>query len=319
MHKHVSPIIFSAVFSLVMVLIPWEKIWGSAFVDRMVYTNYFLYGVSVLEYSVFDTWLSYITKEYLWHALIGGLVEGGVNIDTIFNSIAFMLLFSIALFVTHKAGYLYVLFLVNPMIVEFAHSQLRLALAVFLLLLAYALLKYKGLPIAVACGAVASLIHTASVLILLFWLAAWLVGRYSSNIIAYKSNLVILLFFSLFCSFLLGPAREVILSYIGDRRADYKDMSSSLTFMSFWICLLGAYFVSKRTLIKSTENRFSFIVLAVACGNYLFGFYSQRFLVFGLPFIIAAISEFSPIIRLMCIFAYIVYATLQWIYWLRLV
>lgn len=317
--RQIMVVTFSGVFSLVMILIPWEEIWGSSFVDRTVYTNHFLYGVSVLEYASFDTWLSYITNEYLWHVLIGELINSGVNIEVIFNVIAFILLFFMSLFVVQKAGYSYTLFLVNPLIIDLAHSQLRLALAMSLLMLSYALLKYKKWPIAVVISVVASMVHTASILVLLFWVIAYIIGRYSSYVNTRKNNFILLLFFSFFCSFLLGPAREAVLLFIGDRRINYHDMSSTLAYMSYWIGLLGAYFVSQKTLIRSTENRFSFIVLAVACGNYLFGFYSQRFLALGLPFIIATISEFPPRIKLMCIGAYILYAALQWIYWLKLV
>lgn len=81
-------------FVTVIISVPWEEIFravnGYGFVDKGVYSEYFLYKTSVLDYKEFSGVLSYVSNEFLWHYAIGWLVNNtGILIDHVFLAISF--------------------------------------------------------------------------------------------------------------------------------------------------------------------------------------------------------------------------------------
>jgi hypothetical protein len=83
-----------------------------------IYAEYFLYEESKLDYGSFASPLDYITDEWLWHWLIGYLVNDlAVPVSLIFGVISFLCLFTFAYFLASRGSIWAVPLLVNPLIV----------------------------------------------------------------------------------------------------------------------------------------------------------------------------------------------------------
>ena len=86
---------------------------------------------------------------------------------------------------------------------------------------------------------------------------------------------------------------------IGDRRAEYLDLSSSALYLSFWVGLLGLFLIDYRNIFRSVEGRFSLFILTLVAVNVFTGGYSLRFLALGYPFVIIAIYLARPAVKMM--------------------
>ncbi|WBL63469.1 hypothetical protein [Thauera sp. WB-2] len=320
--RDVFNIVLLFIFSVLAALVPWPEIFrsinGYPMVDREVYTEYFLYGKNVLEYKEFSGVLSYYTNEFLWHFGVGLLLASGVELADVFLVISFILYFSFGLLVLREKSPWALLLIVNPLVVDFAFSQLRLALAVSLLIWSY--LSYGRCRTLSSVFLIASLfIHSATAI----FVAIYFVVRFLSWASGYSNlkvsvEFAVLFFTGALISIAIGPLREVILSAIGDRRVDYPDMASSVQYSLFWIGLLGMSFVFAKNVIQSEVNRYAIVIISIVAVNVLHGGYSTRFLAAAFPFLLNLVLSFGGAARFVPWF-FGFYAGLQWLYWLRLI
>ncbi len=310
-------------FTTLVVAVPWEEIFrainGHGFMDKEVYADYFLNQTSVLDYKEFNGVLSYVSNEFLWHYAIGWLVSNtGVLIDHVFLAISFSALLIFGLLLTKWQGVYALPLLVNPLIIDFAFSQYRLALAISILGVAY-LLHGRYRAISVALVLTSLFIHSGTTLFILIYAAVWLVQWLSVRFRIGRSAVFVILFATGgFISLLIGPLRGIILSAIGDRRAEYHDMSSSLLYSLFWIALLIPFYLSRRHLVTLDYARYALVIVSIVFVNIFHGGYSTRFLAATFPCLISAVLSLRGVMKTMITVLFIAYVMFQWLYWLRI-
>lgn len=310
-------------FVAVVVAVPWEEIFrainGYGFIDKGVYSDYFLNRTNILDYKEFNSILSYVSNEFLWHYAIGWLINNtGILIDHIFLAISFITLLIFGLLLAKWQGIYALPLLLNPLVIDFAFSQYRLALAISILSAAY-LLHERYRAISVALVLTSLFIHSGTMLFILIYAAVWLVQWLSVRFRIGRSAVFVILFATGGgISLLIGPLREMILSAIGDRRAEYHDMSSSLLYSLFWIALLIPFYLSRRHLVTLDYARYALVIISIVFVNVFHGGYSTRFLAAAFPCIVSGILNLQGVMKASVVILFIAYAAFQWLYWFRL-
>ena len=313
--------LWSAAFTAAFVFIPWPDIWYRIYtypmVDRYRYFEQIVNHNLRSDYFQYQTPLSLYTDEWLWSELLKFLVRTwGWTPDDAFLLISSMVIFAFSYLVFRHAPAYYALVLVNPLVVDFAFSQLRSALAVALLLFAYMAYK-KFWPISVALAGIALFIHSATPLFLIFFVVSLWRGHSISKVRSYWTLVAIVL-----CGFAVslatGPLRGTILSALNDRRVEYPEIASSAAFLSFWLLMLVAIVVLWPSLALSFSVRIVTLVMAITAMNLATDGYSTRFIVAIFPFIAIALYHMSLRLKALPLVAFVVYSTLQWVYWTRL-
>lgn len=310
-----------ALFMLFMCAVPWvsiyESIYQFPYEDRSVYSHYFLFEESIFSYVRFSGIKDYFINEFLWHYYVISLINNGVDLEVIFFCVSFFSLLMPAMLVLKYGKPWMLIFLVNPLIVDFSFSQLRSALAVSILILAF-FLKDRHRYIAIGVVLVAMLVHTASIIFLYIYIFIVFMDEFSRKFKLGKSiYLIFILMLGALISIALGPLREWILIVLGDRRAEYPDMRSSFQYSLFWMLMLFAMIFNYKEMMKSFFGKYSYVVLSIVTFNVLHGGYSTRFLAAALPIFILTIFDFERWRKICMVSMFIIYITLQWFFWLR--
>jgi len=283
--------------------------WGGfidELVDRNVYMEQFSTGNVSSNYLEFDSIIKYLTNEWLWNAGVYKVVQIGGSANYVLHGLSLFSIFVFGLFVVRNGGVFYLIFLLTPLFFDLVFSQIRIGVAFSLLMIAYELKRFQWAVFLLCFGA--ALIHTSSFLFIAIYFAI----KFTPS--RYEYLFVVLI--ALLVSVVIGPLREYILNFIGDRRAVYDDMSSSVIYMSYWWGVLILFFMSGLELSGRYIIGMAVVLLGVACFNQLFGFYSTRFLAVGLPLIACAVSRMRKnIYYYITIIGFALYATIQWFYW----
>ncbi|ENW15635.1 hypothetical protein L313_2817 [Acinetobacter haemolyticus CIP 64.3 = MTCC 9819] len=304
-----------ALFSTyLIVLIPWEALRSSNYVDRANYVSYIDYTLNKTLWFDYDTLLSKISFEWGWHKLIFIATENGLSSDHIFYIISSFILFISILLVTLKHNYYSFLFLINPVFIDFCFSQMRLAFTMALIYLAYLLYQRKNLlyiPILLSTP----FFHTSAVIFLGVFLVATKLEQWKrlnfmlKNTIAITAGLVL--------AIVTGPLMSQILGQLGDRRAEYEDMSSPVLYMSFWV-IYFVYLTIKAYTENLERNAFfyvSLIILSMVFFNVFFSGYSSRFLAACFPIIIIALLQLKSKEKQLLLAGYVMYTIMLWYFW----
>jgi hypothetical protein len=301
-------------FAAIMVSIPWERLIGQPFEDRQQYLYHFLYEESIFHYLNLTGFLDYYFNEALWEYLVRSLVHTiGVPIDIVFLAISLLCLITFSFILTQRHNVFSIVLLCNPLLVAFAFSQLRLALAYSLILIGY---MVRRPLIAAILVAFALFIHSS---IIIF------VGAYFAikkiNDIANKdggghfATYAIICIMGVAVSIAIGPLRVPILEYFGDRRASLVGpLNNSLVYTSFWIGLLGLFAFQPKSFLRDEVNAYSVFILAVTAANFLTGGYTLRFLSIGLPMVISSMLSLNSLTRFWVMLFFFIYAMFQWFY-----
>lgn len=307
--------LLGVVFALCFLYVPWEQIRGEAFYDRLVYLDHFLHAVPLLEDKDIAGLGGFLVNEVLWEVLVRGLMEGfNLPAELILSGISLLCLFCFAYFMARRHGPLAVLLLVNPLVVDFALSQLRMALAVSIVMLAL----FSGRRLAIAAAVViASFIHTSIVLFVVMYLVAVQAGKWVNRMRLPASTLgYIAMAGGLLVALLIGPLRETVLSTMNDRRVDYEMAAASLSYASFWIVLLAAVPLQPKAFYRDSMNLLAVACLSTFVFSTLLGVFAARFLSATMPALLGAMLGMGRPVREMVVLAYLLFMALQWIYWL---
>jgi len=308
--------IYSLIFAFIFQLPDWpsisENIYGYPMIDRSVYSRMLLgYNLST-DYRDFSQWMSYFTDEFLWNIAISYLNrELGFSPDFIFSIVSTLVLWQFSFHVLIRIGWRYLPLICNPLVVDFAFSQLRLAAAI-----AFVSFFWNGrfgLYVKLAATLISVSIHSSmSIFGSIYFL---------SNYLSRRSflNLCILIFFGFFLSFAVGPLRGVILSSVGDRRVEYPEMQSTLLYLSFWLILWVLLLVRWKDTVATLDGRFSLIVLSIVFANVFVDGYSTRFIVAAFPSVLISMAEWRSRPFPLPVLIFLPYAVFQWLYWLSLV
>ena len=282
----------SLVMSLIMVWIPWEILKPDVFLDLGVYRNKFMFEISVLIEKNINTFWGFFINEGLWDVLIRYLsTDLGISLDSIFSFIAFFTIFVFCKYIAVRHGIAAVIFVLNPLVVDFAFSQIRMALAISVFVVAVDVNKSY---VKYFLFFVSSLLHTALVLFVgVYFLCMSYFKRNKVRVLFFNSPMIfgVIVAFSIF--FVIGPLRVLILNYLGDRRVDYSAGSSTLLYASFW------FFYAFVMLLIIRNKKFvnvgammSLIWVLVFLLSTIFGMYGARFLSASYPFIISSMLTF---------------------------
>lgn len=315
----ILPIFLTGLLSL----IPWPEIiyrnFHAILWDREIYIQKIVSGDSLFSYFTYDSLISYFTYEYSWEFMISLIQENRLpfEYDMFFQIISSLFIVTSSLVLYRKGGYLAILLMANPLIFDLAYSQLRSALAISLLNILY-LARPKSNLLSLAVCLLATSIHTAMAIFLAIyflcvatadrggWLSKWSV----------EMRLVTIVGAGVFIGLLIGPLREVALTLLNDRRAEYGDLASSPLYLSFWIMLFGLFLLNYREFIQSLEGRFSLFILALVAVNIFTSAHSLRFLALAYPYIMATILIARPAIRFFSLAIFSVYLLAQWYFYL---
>jgi len=288
-----------------------ESIYGYPMRDRTVYEMSLLYFDLPVDYIYSFDPLSTFTRELLWNSSLAYLHRNlGFTTDQIFFVISTFVIWRFCVEIVGRAGWPYVLLLINPLVVDFAFSQLRLACAIAVL--SFFWRGQRGLVATVLAYVACTSIHTAVILFALIHLAANTLNKTT------VSNAVWLVAIGFALSFAIGPMREVILGAVGDRRADYQDMSSTPIYLLFWVLMLGLLLASFKNSLQSVDTRYTIVILSIVSLNLFTGGYSTRFIAAAFPSLIISMGEYPSKPANIVMLIFIPYAIMQWAYWLRI-
>jgi hypothetical protein len=160
----------SILFAVLMLSMPWEAWLGKEFEDKLVYINNFLYLKPAIEDKGLETLREYFFNEVLWDVMVRGAKDSlGISLEAIFGGITFLCLFCFARFVAVRHGVLSIVLLINPLVIDFAFSQLRMAFAVSLIMLGITMRHRAALYLMLVLSCC---IHTAMMLFILMYLVS---------------------------------------------------------------------------------------------------------------------------------------------------
>lgn len=284
--------------------------------DRNVYLDKFLSGNVSSNYVAFKSILDYVIYEYSWNVGLYKLTQFGLNFIFILNTISLSILFVFTYLVISKTKLIYVLFLINPLMLGLVFSQIRVALGFCIFIIS--VYEWRKARFIVGCSFAlfACTIHTASIIFIAIYIALNIVEKLKNVKKNHLAKVAWCVGIALALSFIMGPMREQILMYLGDRRIVYPDMRSSFAYMTFWWGMLITLTLSQRRDGGGIAYMFTLVMLGTACFNQLFGFYSTRFLALVLPFMAVSVYGVrNGMVRIGLCGAYALYVAAQWWYW----
>lgn len=310
---YVPALIFAFVFQRPDWPALFEDVYGYPMIDREVYTNKLIYYDLPTDYLPhFDTRM-YFTFEWMWNTSISYLHRNlGLEPEQIFSIISTLVLWRFAFEIATRVGWVYVLLLINPLVVDFACSQLRLAVAISIL--SFFWRGQHGAALTVAVYVAAASIHTAVALFAVMHLAAhWLNQKK-------LLHLILLIALGFLISIAVGPLRELFLATLGDRRAevDYERVQSTLAYLSFWVLLWGMLLARWRSALTSLDGRYAVVILSIVALNSIFGGYSTRFIVAAFPSLIISMVAWKSRPVSLPLLLFLPYSGVQWLYWFRI-
>lgn len=306
----------SLLFAVFFVLVDWERIFGQQFEDRHVY--FFIFQGKPdfdVEFNK-DTFFFFLFNEQLWNKGVRWLnISMGFSLSEIFGGVTFLTALSYCYFVTSRVGPFGAIFILNPIFIDLACSQLRMAAAMVLILLAF---DSRIRLLTVLFVSMAFFIHTATFLFVFIALAVHLVIKWSEkydfqNIVSCS----LLIGTGMCVAIAVGPLRVWILGYLGDRRVNYDADASNWLYASIWIFILAIAYLQQRKFFRDYSNAIAVTFLAVFVFCTAFGVYGLRFLSAALPFIFVSLFRFGSIEKPLVILIFLAYSIVQWIYWVR--
>lgn len=321
-NKDYFRILVAAIFGIVASFTPWPNIVielsGAPMWDRSVYISSIESGKTVLSYISFDNLLSYFLFEFLWARLLNFISYSPyLHYETLFQIISTFSLLTFAIILAQRTHFFALIFLLNPLIIDLIYSQLRLSLAISILMWLI-ILRIRAWYIFLPFAAFVTAIHTSMVIFVAVHFVALVTApgalRYG---LSPQTRITMLVLFGFSVGILVGPLRELILSVLGDRRADYPSASSSLVYLSYWIVLFISLVVDQSRTLKSYESRYAVAILGIIFINMFTGFYSSRFIAALLPFLI--VSSFSVFgkYNFFVSLPFLFYVVLQWLYYIN--
>lgn len=303
------------IFALIYQAAGWPELFeathGSPMTDRAVYERQIIFYDLLVDYTDHFSIIEYFTSEWLWGAGLDYIARDlGIGHEITFTIITTFVLWRFGSEIIRYAGIQYLPLLLNPLVVDYAFSQFRIAFAIAVLSFFW---RGQHSRIATITAYVAcTSIHTSVIIFAVMHFAA---NHFHSKD---RRALTMLILVGATIAAMIGPLRDMILSSIGDRRSDYEDMSSSAIYLIFWALMLGFMMYDWRNTLSTLDGRYSLVILSIVTVNILTGGYSTRFIAAAFPSLLISMANFKskPFSVLFIIF--VPYSIMQWLFWLRI-
>lgn len=161
-----------AVVGFILSTVPWPDFYryfnGVGMWDRDVYIEKIVSGDIRFDFISYDGFLSLIADEYIWGWLESVIYHSSVlDVEDFLAVISALSLGSFSSALAKKGFFWLIPFLLNPLVIDLAYSQVRLSLAVSLIYWMY-VFGVERLLYVVVIGIVVSMIHTAGLIFFLF-------------------------------------------------------------------------------------------------------------------------------------------------------
>ena len=316
--------LYAFFYSMIFSFFPWERISPlDEFIDKSNYIKSLTSFNGGYNSYIFNdlNLLNWFTDELTWSYLLYYISKYSSNYNFSLSLMSFAIVFVSFLFIINKSAnvnltviFLISIFFINPLYVDFVISQIRSAFALTVFMMTVMLYEKFEKNIFLLLLLIVPTIHTAGVfLVIPYFIYLFIMrGNKNNRYLPYAIGLVTGLIMTL--------GWNLILSYFGDRRAEYSDISSSFIFMSFWI--LSGFFLMIFETNKKSSNLLVFLGLffiGIATINTLLGSYASRFIAISYVFIVYNFLHIkNKNAQMFVILCYLIFATLQWIYWLDL-
>lgn len=312
----IIPLILSGVF---FVFIPLVELFPQGFVDyynyidqaERIYSGYNpfeLSGFAVVFNEPLWWWLLKVNNDYL-----GFTPTGSVTFIS-FLSLSFYLIF----IVRHLPYWLAFVILFNPMFIDLVISQIRIAFAFSLVLIALFSTSDK-LKFVVAFLSI--FIHTAMVVVLLFCAIVFIVNQLSKD----KHYFLLCIVSSFLVALLLSKGLLFFLEFVGDRRAELyaeNSMASSISYSVFWLLIALALVVLPLNNLELKYNRLFLGYTVFVCCLFFFGtifdLYVQRYLAISLPFVFLSVYMLKGWYKVFVLNLILLYQMILLLYWFQI-
>ena len=316
-------LLISIIFSYIFVfIIPWTN-WVY-FVDIDFYMDrigvLFTYG---LEGDITKNYTGayFLFSEVLWYFLLVQLPFLFNDIQTGLSWISFtsLLVYSFYTF-RHSNILISSILLLNPIFIDLIMSQIRIAFAFAILLLAYMLIK-KSKILSTILVLISFFIHTASFLLVAIYLFIFSIKKIiKDEDLLFKMMIILPSFIVFFMSFLVLP----ILDFFGDSgrvvyftgQADVSTVFFSIIYLGFSVLI--AFLPKKKTYLEVVD----IIAYSIFMGSLFFGLslvqlYGSRFVAIAFPFFIIAIDKLKSQPRFIVYSLLFIYQLIYLSYWVR--
>jgi len=305
---------------LFVYVIPWVDIYGEEFADIFNYIERIEYlerGGKEGEFSG----ILWITSEPLWKEIIIFIGHTFNDYRAALYGVSFLTVFVYASFLLKRVEfYIAMIFLINPMSVDFFMSQLRNAVAFSLLLIAYDIYESNRekviLPILILI--LATFIHMSMPIFIGVYYILYRLDQKIEDKKYYLVSLILALFMALFMKY----GSLALLAAIGDRHAGYDEYieAASISYSITWfiIAVILATFAN----FSSSYERI-FVAYAITFMAFFFfasvlNIFAARYVAVTMPMIIIAIKYLPKHIKQGTYLLLFVYTIYSFKYWLQL-
>lgn len=310
---------------IILSSVDWEGVRSIYYADRASYIrrleNIWLHGLEFRSdtKSVFSTLFS----EPAWAFVLSAALYYTDDFERAFIYIVnFTLLIYLLLLVNvtnnakSKLFFISFFILLNPLFIDFIHSQTRSALALSIVVISFYF--NRALPRWIIAS-IATLTHTVSILLYSLEVLTsklWGINLFSKNFLL---TIVLLAFTS---SLIVVFVLPYILQIVGDRRTNYIAESSSLLFSGFWAfyaCYIFYICKKKNTLYLKKQGFFLGLAIFLSFLFFflsIFGAYGSRFVAMGIPLYLITFSHLNTKNLILAIVPLYGFQILQYFYWI---
>lgn len=313
----ISISILSIIFSWVFVFFIGNQFSRGHFADL----NNYVYTIENIDLNIFlgkseGNFSSFILNEPGW-AILLATIQVFLN-DPLFGLkfISFFSIFIYFSFVTRFTSSFIIptLFLLNPIVVDLALSQIRSGLALSFFLLA---VFFKSNVIRIVLFILAGTFHSAIAILVFGYLVTKTVAQ-SNSITSIRSRITIVVIASLFISVILSVGREILLGFFGDRRAVYNVEASSVTYVIFWFAIAMVLNLYNYAYNRNLQWISLFVLFLTGIGFFtnIFSTNGTRFIALALPLMLVSIHYQHRTLRYLVYLFLFLYQIVQYMYWL---
>lgn len=295
-------------------IIPWDF---SALVD---YNNYLGTIRRLARYGDTSHFTGYsiIVSEALWRMILMKFSEYPTYYEDLLRLVSFFDLFIYTLFTSKRVNIFFIIvFFFNPIFMDLVMSQLRMATAFSLLIIAF-MLDNKKIQIALLISAI--MIHTATIVFIGVYYILYLFQSILKSRKLYLYALILAFVIALFLKY----GVDSILVPLGDKRAHYSEIISgnSIKYSIFW------FFASLVLVLKSKYHEsdlklnliisFSIVMMSLFFFSSVLGSYGERYVAVSIPLIVISIYVLPKNYSWALFFVFFVWQLIQMFYWLDL-